>query len=199
MSSTDALFTRFEGLFKKYLDSKQFLFLTLEQLGIEQANLRQLFSVSWNKGDPPSKQILLEVLQITYPSGTSEFWGSPAALEDHVLESFALALEELKFAEHTDTLPQEPQQKSKPGRKADPEIQKRRDIIKKYIHAYKDWFDSSIKEKLLDEFDEKEIPFPKDSESFPKSIVIWADFIKDYPADDWKRVVDKVLDKDRWR
>ncbi len=120
-------------------------------------------------------------------------------VEDRVAESFALALERLKFAEHTDTLPQEPQQKSKPGRKADPEIQKRRDIIKKYIHAYKDWFNSSIKEKLLDEFDEEEIPFPKDSESFPKSIVIWADFIKDYPAEDWKRVVDKVLDKDRWR
>ena len=89
--------------------------------------------------------------------------------------------------------------KLKPGRKADPKILKRRDIIKKYIHAYQDWFDSSIKEKILDEFDEEEIPFPKDSESFPKSIVIWAEFIKDYPADDWKRVVDKVLDKDRWR
>jgi len=200
LSSTDALFTRFEGFFKKYLDSKQFLFLTLEQLGIEQASLRQLFYYSWDNGDSPSKQMLLEVLQITYPSGTNEFWGSPAALEDHVLESFALALKQLKFAEHTDTsLPQEPEQKSKPGIRADPEVQERRDIVKKYIHAYKDWFDPSIKDKLLDEFDEEDIPFPKDSESFPKSIVIWADFIKDYPADDWKRVVDKVLNKDRWR
>ena len=151
MSSTDALFTRFEGLFKKYLDSKKFFLLTPEELGIEQASLRQLFYYSWDYGDAPSKQMLLEVLPITYPSGTSEFWGSPTALEDHVLKSFALALEALKLAEHTDTLlPQEPQQKSKPGKPADPEIQKRRDIIKKYIHAYKDWFDPSIKDKLLD-------------------------------------------------
>ena len=198
MSSTDALFTRFEGFFKKDLDSKQFLVLTPEELGIEQASLHQLFYYSWDNGDLPTRQMLLEVLQITYPPGTSKFWGSLAALEDHVLESFALALEQLKFAEHTDTLlPQEPQQKSKPGIKADPEIQNRRDIIKKYIHAYKDWFDPNIKDKLLDEFDEEEIPFPKDSESFPKSIVIWADFID--PPDDWKRVVDKVLNRDRWR
>jgi len=199
LSSTDALFTRFEELFKKYLDSKQFLFLTLEQLGIEQASLHQLFYYSWDNGDLPTRQMLLEVLQITYPTGTNEFWGSPAALEDHVFESFASALEELKFAEHTDTLlPQEPQQKSKPGRKADPEIQKRRDIVKKHIHAYKYWFDPSIKEKLLDEFNDEDIPFPKDSNNFPESIVIWTDFITDN-ADDWPRVVDKLLNRDRWR
>jgi len=119
--------------------------------------------------------------------------------EDDVAEAFAAALEALEIEEHNEeaSLPQHPQQKSKPGITADPEIQKRRDIIKKNIHAYKDWFDSSIKEKLLDEFDEEEIPLPKDSESFPKSIVIWADFID--PPDDWKRVVDKVLNRDRWR
>jgi len=94
-------------------------------------------------------------------------------------------------------LPQESQQRSKPGRKADEKILKRREIVNKLIGGKKDWSDPDIREKLLDEFDEEDIPLPKDSEGFPESIVIWADFI-DHP-DDWKRVVDKILNRDRWR
>jgi len=197
LSSTDALFTRFEGLFKKYLDSKQFFLLTPEELGIEQANLRQLFYYSWDKGDPPSKLMLLGVLQITFPSETSKFWGSPAALEDHVLESFALALEELKFAEHTDTsLPQEPQQKPKPGRKADPKIQKRRDIVKKHINSPQDFFEEDKKQALLKEFEENKIPPPKDKYDLVKYPGLDWGNIMSQPTK-WMNVVD-VLNRDRF-
>ena len=122
-------------------------------------------------------------------------------VEDRVAESFALALEKLKFEEpkqdeeETVSLPH-PQQKSMPGRKADPKILKRREIVQKYIHTYIDWFDPSSKEQLLDEFDDEDIPLPK-SKSVPESVDIWAKFI-DYP-DDWQRVVNKVLNRDRWR
>ena len=205
MSSTDALFTRFEELFREYLQRLLIVgFGHLVSLHLEPTKrdlLRQFFDLSWDKKELPSKKLLMEVVQFIGPPPIRGF----DEVEEHVAESFDLALEKLKFEEtkqdeeETVSLPEKPQQKSKQGRRTDPKIQKRRDIIKKYIHASKDWFDPSIKEKLLDEFDEEEIPFPKDSESFPKSIVIWAEFIKDYPADDWKRVVDKVLDKDRWR
>jgi len=202
LSSTDALFTRFEGLFKKYLDSKQFLFLTLEQLGIEQANLRQLFSVSWSKGDPPSKQILLEVLQITYPSGTSEFWGSPAALEDHVAESFALALEKLEIEEPKQdeeeavSLPQHPQQKPKPGKPADPKIKKRVEIVRKHIHKRSDFFEVEKKQTLLKQFEENGIPLPRNKDGFLKYPGMnWQD-IASQPAK-WRNVVD-VLNRDRF-
>ena len=100
MSGTDALFTRFEELFKKYLDSKQFFLLTPQVLGIERAKLRQLFCHCLDSRDLPSKQVLLESLQITYPSEMSAFWGSTADLQDHIADSFAKALEELKIEEH---------------------------------------------------------------------------------------------------
>jgi len=196
LSSTDALFTRFEELFRKYLDSKQFLFLTPEELAIEQASLRALFYYSWDNGDLPSKQMLLEVLQITYPSGTSKFWGSPAALEDHVLESFALALEELKFAEHTDTsLPQEPQQKSKPGRKANPQVALRREIVRKHIKGTQDFNDESKLKLLLQELDEKEIPPPEDIDKLLSFTCSWEELLK--KPGKLARVV-KVLNRDRW-
>jgi len=200
LSNTDALFTRFEGLFREYLQRLLIVGFGLPvSLRLEPTKgdlLRQFFSLSWNKKELPSKKLLMEVVQFIGPPPIRGF----EEVEEHVAESFALALEKLRFEEHTDTsLPQEPQQKSKPGRKEDPEVQNRRDIVKKYIHTYKDWFDPSIKDNLLDEFDKEDIPFPEDSDSFPESLQIWAEFIKDYPADDWKRVVDKVLNKDRWR
>ncbi len=196
MSSTDALFTRFEGLFKKHLDSKQFLFLTLEQLGIEQASLRELFYYSWDNGDLPSKQMLLEVLQITYPPGTNEFWGSPAALEDHVFESLALALEALKLAEHTDTsLPQKAQQKSKPGRKPNPKVGLRREVVRKNIHGTQDFDDESKLKLLLQELDEKEIPPPEDIDKLSSFTCSWEELLK--KPGKFARVV-KVLNRDRW-
>jgi len=197
LSSTDALFTRFEELFRKYLDSKQFLFLTPEELGIEQANLRQLFYYSWDKGDPPSKQMLLEDLQITYPSGTPKFLGSPTAIESHVVESFALALEELKFAEHTDTsLPQEPQQKSKPGKPADPKIKRRGEIVRKHIHKRSDFFDDEKKQALLREFEENKIPLPKDRYGLLKYPGRnWQEIM--HQSAKWEKVVDPVLERER--
>jgi len=196
LSSTDALFTRFEGLFKKYLDSKQFLFLTLEQLGIEQASLRQIFHYSWDKG-LPSKQMLLEVLQITYPSGTSKFWGSPAALEDHVLESFALALEALKLAEHTDTSLPHPQQKSKPGKPTDPKIKKRGEIVRKHIYKKSDFFDEEKKQALLREFEENKIPLPRYRDGFLRYPGRnWQEIMKQSAK--WKKIVDDILNRDRF-
>jgi len=197
MSGTDALFTRFEGLFKKYLDSKQFLFLTLEQLGIEQANLRQLFYYSWDKGDPPSKQMLLEVLQITYPSGTSEFWGSPAALEDHVVESFALALEALEYEVRSEeaSLLQKSQLRSKPGRKANPKVALRRKIVGNHINEKKDFDDEDKLQLLLQELDRKEIPPPEDIDRLSSFTGSWEGLLKE--PGKLARVV-KVLNRDRW-
>jgi len=116
-------------------------------------------------------------------------------VEEHVARSFTLALEALEYEEHCEeaSLPQKSRQRSKPGRKADPKIQKRRETVQKYIHTYIDWFDPSS--KLLDEFDDEDIPLPK-SKSVPESVDIWAEFI-DYP-DDWQKVVKKVLNRDRW-
>ncbi len=203
MSSTDALFTRFEGLFKKFLNRLLIVgFASQVSVDLEPTKrdlLRHFFDLSWDKKELPSKKLLMEVVQFIGPPPIRGF----EDVEDHVAESFDLALEKLRFEEpkqdeeETVSLPQHPQQKSKPGRKADEKILKRREIINKLIEGKEDWFDPDIKEKLLDEFDEEEIPLPKDSESFPKSIVIWADFI-DHP-DDWKRVVDKILNRDRWR
>jgi len=203
LSSTDALFTRFEELFRKYLDSKQFLFLTPEELAIEQDSLRALFYYSWDKGDPPSKQMLLEDLQITYPSGTPKFLGSPTAIESHVVESFALALEKLRFEEpkqdeeKTVSLPPHPQQKLKRGRKGDPRIQKRRDIVKIRIQEPKDFLDPEIQRELLDEFHKEEIPIPRQSVNIPASILEWPEFMG-YP-NRWRKFVESCLKKDLYR
>ena len=195
MTSTDALFTRFEVLFEKYLDSKQFLFLTLERLGIEQANLRQIFCYAWDEG-LPSRQMLLEVLQITYPPGTNEFWGSPTALEDHVLASFALALEELKFSEHKDTsMPQEPHQKAKLGRKANPKVAMRRKIVGNQIREKEDFGDEDKLQLLLQELDRKEIPPPEDIDRLSSFTGSWEGLLKEPGT--LARVV-KVLNRDRW-
>ena len=134
--------------------------------------------------------------------GRSIYWPPPIRgfeeVEEHVARFFTLALEVLEYEEHCEeaSLPQKSRQKSKPGRKADPKIQKRRETVQKYIHTYIDWFDPSSKEQLLHEFDDEDIPLPK-SKSVPESVDIWAEFI-DYP-DDWQRVVNKVLNRDRWR
>jgi len=203
LSSTDALFTRFEGLFREYLQRPLIvgfgLTVSLRLEPTKRDLLRQFFDLSWDKKELPSKKLLIEVVRFIGPPPIRGF----KEVEDHVAESFLLALEKLKFEEpkqdeeESVSLPQEPQQKSKPGRKADEKILKRREIVNKLIEGKKDWSDPDIREKLLDEFDEEEIPLPKDSAGFPESIVIWADFI-DHP-DDWKRVVDKILNRDRWR
>ena len=198
MSSTDALFTRFEGLFKKYLQRPLIVGFALPvSLRLEPTKgdlLRQFFFHSWDKKELPSKELLMEVVRFLGPPPIHRF----EEVEDRVAESFALALEKLEIEEHGEeaSLPQKSRQKSKPGRKADPKIQKRRETVQKYIHTYIDWFDPSSKEQLLDEFDDEDIPLPK-SKSVPESVDIWAKFI-DYP-DDWQRVVNKVLNRDRWR
>lgn len=99
MSNTDALFTRFEELFKKYLESKQFFLLTPEALGIETDKLRRLFHYCCDNRAMVTKEVLLESLQITYPSEMSAFWGITTDLQDHIADSFAKALEELKIEE----------------------------------------------------------------------------------------------------
>ena len=201
MSSTDALFTRFEELFREYLQRPLIVGFALPvSLRLEPTKgdlLRQFFFHSWDKKELPSKELLMEVVRFLGPPPIHRF----EEVEDRVAESFALALEKLRFEEpkqdeeETVSLPH-PQQKSMPGRKADPKILKRREIVQKYIHTYIDWFDPSSKEQLLDEFDDEDIPLPK-SKSVPESVDIWAKFI-DYP-DDWQRVVNKVLNRDRWR
>ena len=198
MSSTDALFTRFEELFREYLQRPLIVGFALPvSLRLEPTKgdlLRQFFFHSWDKKELPSKELLMEVVRFISPPPIRGF----EEVEEHVARSFTLALEALEYEEHCEeaSLPQKSRQKSKPGRKADPKIQKRRETVQKYIHTYIDWFDPSSKEQLLDEFDDEDIPLPK-SKSVPESVDIWAEFI-DYP-DDWQRVVNKVLNRDRWR
>jgi len=174
------------------------LFLTLWVEPTKRDLLRQFFDLSWDKKELPSKKLLIEVVRFLGPPPIHRF----EEVEDRVAESFDLALEKLKFEEpkqdeeETVSLPQHPQQKPKPGRKEDPRIRKRREIVQKYIHTYIDWFDPNSKEQLLDEFDDEDIPLPK-SKSVPESVDIWAEFI-DFP-DDWQRVVNNILNRDRWR
>jgi len=185
----DDLYTRFEKLFKEFFGSPVSFGIV-----IKPDEFRRLFYHSWDQKVLPSKEILVQAVHIKpTPLVFLEEVG------DHVENTFALALEKLRIEEHNQeaSLPEKPQQKAKPGRKAHEEIRRRREIVKKHIHAYKRWFNPSIQGNLLDELDGEEVPLPKNSDTFTESIQIWAEFL-DHP-DDWKRVVDKVLNRDRWR
>ncbi len=169
MSNTDALFTRFEGLFREYLQRLLIVgFASQVSVDLEPTKrdlLRQFFDLSWDKKELPSKKLLMEVVRFIGPPPIRGF----DEVEDHVAESFDLALEKLRFEEpkqeeeETVSLPH-PQQKPKPGRKADPKIQKRGEIVRKHIYTKKDFFDEKIKQVLLREFEENEIPFPRNQD-----------------------------------
>ena len=201
MSSTDALFTRFEGLFREYLQRLLIVGFGLPvSLRLEPTKgdlLRQFFSLSWNKKELPSKKLLMEVVQFIGPPPIRGF----EEVEEHVAESFALALEKLRFEEpkqdeeETVSLPH-PQQKSRPGRKADPRILKRRDIVKKHISSPKDFFEEDKKQALLKAFEENEIPTPKNKYGLVKYPGLgWGD-IMSQPSR-WIRVID-ALNRDRF-
>ena len=202
MSSTDALFTRFEELFKKFLNRLLIVgFASQVSVDLEPTKrdlLRQFFDLSWDKKELPSKKLLMEVVRFIGPPPIRGF----EEVEDHVAESFDLALEKLKFEEPKQdeeeavSLPQHPQQKPKPGKPADPKIKKRVEIVRKHIHKRSDFFEVEKKQALLREFEENEVPLPRNKDGFLKYPGMnWQD-IASQPAK-WRNVVD-VLNRDRF-
>ncbi len=200
MSNTEALFTRFEGLFREYLQRPLIvgfgLAVSLRLEPTKRDLLRQFFDSSWKKKDHPSKQLLMEVVGFIGPPPIGGF----EDVEDHVAKSFAAAIEKLEIEEHNEeaSLPQKSHQKVKPGKSADPKIKKRGEIVRKHIHKRSDFFDEAKKQALLREFEENEIPLLKDSEGTPKHIGIseWADYIQKPHL--WEAVVDDILNRDRF-
>ncbi len=201
MSSTDALFTRFEGLFREYL--QRFLIVGFGlpvSLRLEPTKgdlLRQFFSLSWNKKELPSKKLLMEVVQFIGPPPIRGF----EEVEEYVAESFDLALEKLKFEEtkqdeeETVSLPEKPQQKSKPGKPADPKIKKRGEIVRKHTYKKSDFFDEEKKQALLREFEENEIPLPRNRYGLIKYPGMnWQEIMNQSAK--WQNVVDPTLARD---
>jgi len=202
LSSTDALFTRFEELFKKFLNRLLIVgFASQVSVDLEPTKrdlLRQFFDLSWDKKELPSKKLLMEVVRFIGPPPIRGF----EEVEDHVAESFDLALEKLRFEEpkqeeeETVSLPH-PQQKPKPGRKGDPKIQKRGEIVRKHIYTKKDFFDKKKKQVLLREFEENEIPFPRNQDGLLKYLgMTWQEIMSQSAK--WEKVVDSVLERDRF-
>jgi len=99
----------------------------------------------------------------------------------------------------TGTSHEDPQEqvKKKPGRQADPKIQERQEIVQKHVNLKKDFFDPDKQRKLLTEFEEKEIPLPRDDKGIEKyPVVQWTDFMN--KPTQWKEVAEGVLGRDRW-
>ena len=120
-------------------------------------------------------------------------------VEDHVAESFDLALEKLKFEEPKQeaSLSQESQQKVKAGKPADPTIKKRGESVRKHIHKRSHFFDEEKKQALLREFEENEIPLPKDRYGFLKYPGRnWQEIMSQSAK--WEKVVDDILNRDRF-
>ena len=188
------LCTRFVELCEEFFWSKNIYVYTLTEVSLDQTKLEGFFHYFRNNKRLPNKLVLMEAVQFSGQSPRPEL---QEEIGNHLEESLWAAIAKLEIEKRNEEASLHQQQKSSRGRKADEGIRKRRDIVRKHIHAYKDWFDRSIQENLLDELDYEEVPLPKHSDTFPESIQIWAEFL-DHP-DDWKRVVDKVLNRDRWR
>ncbi len=87
--------------------------------------------------------------------------------------------------------------KLKPGRKADPKVLKRGQIVRKHIHTKKDFFDEEKKQVLLREFEENEIPLPKDRYGLLKYPGRnWQEIMSQSAK--WEKVVDDILNRDRF-
>jgi len=188
------LYTRFIELSEEFFWSKDIYVYTLTEFSLDRAKLKGFFDYFCSNKSLPNKLVLMEAVQFSGKPPQPEL---KEEIGVQLEESLWAAIAKLDIEKRDEKASLHQQQKSSRGRKADEEIRKRREIVKKHIHAKKDWFVRSIQESLLDELDDKEVPFPKDSDTFPESIQIWAEFL-DQP-DNWKKVVDKVLNRDRWR
>ena len=186
----DDLYPRFEELFKEFFGSPASFGIV-----IEPDEFRRLFYYSWDQKVPPSKEILVKAVHIKPTSLVSL-----EEVEDHVAKTFATALEKLRIEEHKQeaSLPQEAQQKPKPGLEADEKTQQRGEIVRNCIHEKSDFHDEETKQALLKEFEVNEIPLLKDSEGTPKHIGIseWADYIQKSHL--WGAAVDDILNRDRF-
>jgi len=93
----------------------------------------------------------------------------------------------------------EPQEKTAktPGRQADPKVQERREIVQKLVNHKRNFFDRDKQRKLLTEFEEQEIPLPRDDKGIEKyPVVRWTDFMN--KPMQWKEVAEGILDRDRF-
>ncbi len=99
----------------------------------------------------------------------------------------------------SETSHEDPQEKTakKPGRQADPRVQERREIVKKHVNQKRDFFDRDKQRKLLTEFEEKEIPLPRDDKGIEKyPVVRWTDFM--HKPTQWAKLANGTLNRDRF-
>ena len=190
----DDLYTRFIELCEEFFWSKDIYVYTLTEFSLDRTKLKGFFDYFCSNKSLPNKLVLMEAVQF---SGRPPMPELREEIGFHLEESLWAAIAKLDIEKRDEKASLHQQQKSSRGRKADEEIRKRREIVKKHIHAKKDWFVRSIQESLLDELDGEGVPLPKNSDTFTESIQIWAEFLDH--SDDWKRVVDKGLNRDRWR
>jgi len=185
----DDLYTRFVELFMEFFHASPVSF----EIAIEHDKFRQLFHYSWDRKELPSKEILVQAVRIESVSRMV----FPEEVEDHVAEAFPMALEKLEIEEHNQeaSLPQKSQQKPKVGRKPNPKVGLRREVVRKNIHGTQDFDDESKLKLLLQELDEKEIPPPKDIDKLPSFTGSWEGLLK--KPGKLARVV-QVLNRDRW-
>ena len=188
----DARFTRFLELHKNLLARKQSTYGFGKIVGInyKPTKFRRLFDYSSDTNTLPSKLTILDAVEII---GFALFLEE---IENHVVDSFAAARELLEIEQHDSEMLQEPQPKAKPGRKADPKIQLRREIVRKHIQQANDFHDKDKKQALLKELQESNIPLLKDAEGMQKHnrISKWPDYMRKSHL--WEQAVEDVLKRD---
>jgi len=187
----DDLFTRFVKLFEEFFHRSQ---VTLQSVDLDLPKLQKIFYHSWDKKVLPSKQVLMKSVHIR--PGPMSFAGIS---EDDVAKAFSAALEALEIEEHNEeaSLPQKSHQKVKVGKPADPTIKKRGESVRKHIHKRSHFFDEEKKQALLREFEENEIPLPRDGDGLLKYPAMNWQKIMSQSAK-WEKVVDDILNRDRF-
>jgi len=200
----DALFKRFVELFKEYLEENAELYFVLidddaYRTTLQTSRLFQLFYRCWDENVQPNQSVLLKYVPLIDYLPTLS---NQKEVVFHIVKSFRNALEELRTSQHNQgekegaSLSQKSHQRSKPGKPADPKIQKRGEIVRKHIYTKKDFFDEEKKQVLLREFEENEIPLPRDRYGLLKYPgKNWQEIMSQSAK--WKKVVDPVLERDR--
>ena len=88
--------------------------------------------------------------------------------------------------------------KLKPGRKANPKIAERKEIVRKHIKPRQDLADHSKLEQLFLEFDQKGIPEPENTHTKTKLFVgLWQEEFFTLTPRERRRIVE-ILNRDRW-
>lgn len=87
--------------------------------------------------------------------------------------------------------------KLKPGRKGDPKIAERREIVRKHIERRRDFEVRSKLEQLFREFDERGIPEPENTDT--KTPLFVGPWVQVLSQPGLRRRIVELLNRDRWR